>query len=80
MATTPVPLSAAPIELITSSEFRNYVSSPYQDRVSQFYYQNHLNQSLAFVLKQKEKYLKLDHFEMSVWDAVEMLNEVVDQR
>jgi len=61
------------------TEFRNYVASEFQDRVSQFYHQNHVNQTLDFVLKQKERFLKLDKFEMSVWEAVGMLNEIIDQ-
>jgi len=60
------------------TEFRNYKNSPNQSRVSRFYYDQHCNQTLDFVLQKKQKYCKLDHLQMSVWDAMQLLNEVVD--
>jgi len=58
--------------------FRNYVNSNAQDRVSKFYYDNHVFQTYDFVKKQKEKYLKLDKLKMSIFQAVDFLNEIVD--
>lgn len=58
-------------------EFRNYVNGPRQKRVSNFYQQNHTNQTLNFVLSTKER-MKFDKMKLSVWQAFEVLNEVVD--
>jgi inositol oxygenase len=59
-------------------EFRNYKDSPRHDRVSNFYFQNHKFQTYEFAKAQKEKFTKLDGKQMSMWDAVLMLNELVD--
>jgi len=61
-----------------TEEFRNYKDSARQERVSKFYYLNHKNQTLQFAKSQKEKYCKLEGKEMSCWDAVLLLNELVD--
>jgi len=60
-----------------NNQFRNYEDSINQDRVSQFYYQNHKNQTLDFVL-QKKKCYSVAKYEMGVWDAVLKLNDIVD--
>jgi inositol oxygenase len=59
-------------------EFRNYVDSQFQDRVSRFYYNNHAKQTYQFVKEKREQILKLDRLKMSMYDAVLLLNEVVD--
>jgi len=58
-------------------EFRNYEDGPRQDRVSEFYYQNHKNQTLEFVLGIKER-VKFRDLKMTIWEAFEMLDQVVD--
>jgi len=62
-----------------SEDYRNYKDSPSQDRVSNFYFQNHKNQTFEFVQQQKERFCKLEGKEMSCWDAVLLLNELVDE-
>jgi len=67
-----------PQQTKASEEFRNYGDSQKQQSVAAFYKVNHTNQTLEFVQKQKEKYCKGAGREMSCWDAVLLLNELVD--
>jgi len=57
--------------------FRNY-EEPARDTAKEFYRLNHLNQSYEFVLEKEKQYLKFDHKKMSLWEAVEFLNTLVD--
>lgn len=58
--------------------FRNYQNSARQERVAKFYTLQHKNQTLEFSQAMVESYGKLNHFEMTVWEALEYLNGVVD--
>jgi len=79
MAKTEVILEQ-PSQQPSKTEFRNYSeSNPLNDRVSQFYHANRKNQTFDFVLDKKEEILKLQKCQMSMWDAVELLNELVDE-
>jgi len=64
---------------VEKTEFRNYEDSIHQNRVSQFYHNNRRNQTLEFVLKQKEYICNLQRTEMTIWEAAELLNELVDE-
>jgi len=65
---------------VNPTGFRNYTeSSPTVDRVTDFYHTNRKNQTLDVVLKKKEEILKLEKCVMSLWDAVEILDGLVDQ-
>ena len=46
--------------------------------VKEFYKLNHTHQTLEFVEAKKEQYLKLDHKSMGVWEAIELLDTLVD--
>lgn len=46
--------------------------------VRPLYEENHRRQTLAFVRAKKEEYLGLDHARMSIWDAMALLDELVD--
>jgi inositol oxygenase len=61
-----------------ADEFRNYKDSARHDKVSQFYLLNHKNQTLEFARSQAERICRLEKKEMSCWDAVLLLNELVD--
>eukprot|EP01114_Cavostelium_apophysatum_P003817 TRINITY_DN1394_c0_g1_i2.p1 TRINITY_DN1394_c0_g1~~TRINITY_DN1394_c0_g1_i2.p1 ORF type:complete len:255 (-),score=38.18 TRINITY_DN1394_c0_g1_i2:117-881(-) len=62
------------------TEFRNYSEEgPFNDRVSKFYWTNRRLQTYESVQRKKSEILKLERRVMTVWDAVEMLNEIVDQ-
>lgn len=57
--------------------YRNY-EDPARDTVREFYRLNHQYQTYDFVLQKRNEYLKFDKKEMSVWDAFEFLNQLVD--
>lgn len=59
------------------SDFRNY-DEPARDTVEEFYRINHQYQTYDFVLGKEKEYLGLDRKQMSLWDAVEYLNTLVD--
>ena len=58
-------------------EFRNY-EDPQRETVKEFYRINHLNQTYDFVLGKEKEFLKFDRKEMTLWEAVEFLNTLVD--
>jgi inositol oxygenase len=58
-------------------EFRKYdVEAP--PVVREFYRQNHTHQTRDFVLQKKREYLPLNKRRMSVWEAMNYLNTLVD--
>ena len=58
--------------------FRNYTDSERQATVERTYAEQHMKQTFEFVQKQKAKHLVFNKGKMSIWEAVEMLNEVID--
>jgi len=63
-------------------EFRTYdVNSTdfIQERVRRTYYTMHTKQTVEFVEKRKEKWLKFNHVEATVMEALEKLNDLVDE-
>ncbi len=58
-------------------QFRNYeaVARP---TVREFYRLNHLNQTHAFSMAKRKEFLGLNRMKMSVWEAAEYLNQLVD--
>jgi inositol oxygenase len=61
----------------TKEKFRNY-KEPARDTVKEFYRLNHKFQTYEFARQKKDEYLKLDKKEMSLWEAVEYLNTLID--
>lgn len=61
----------------SKEEFRNY-DNPARDTVKEFYRMNHTFQTYDFVLEKENEFLSLNRREMSLWDAVEYLNTLVD--
>ncbi|WP_420601883.1 inositol oxygenase family protein [Flagellimonas sp.] len=59
-------------------EFRDYENSERVDTVREFYKLNHQYQTYDFVNKKEEEFLKFDKREMSLWEAVDFLNTLVD--
>ena len=57
--------------------FRNYDENT-RKGVREFYRQNHINQTLGFVRLAREKYLPPKTREMGIWEAMEHLNQLVD--
>lgn len=58
-------------------EFRNYEADA-RPSVREFYRLNHQGQTLGFVRQKRDEFLGLNRREMSVWEAAEFLNKVVD--
>ena len=59
------------------SDFRNY-DDPARDTVREFYRLNHQYQTFDFVKKKEEEFLSLSKRKMTLWEAVEFLNTLVD--
>jgi inositol oxygenase len=59
------------------NEFRQFDASA-PASVHAFYRENHTKQTVAFVLERKARYGALTHGEMGVWEAMERLDELVD--
>jgi inositol oxygenase len=57
--------------------FRDYRAEA-RASVKEFYRQNHRHQTLDFVRAKKQQYLPLRQRQMSVWEAMEFLNTLVD--
>lgn len=62
----------------SKEEFRNYVDSERVDTVKEFYRLNHKYQTYDFVVSKEREFLKFDKREMSLWEAVDFLNTLVD--
>jgi inositol oxygenase len=81
VARYPEPASALDSELEQRGKrkesFRDY-SKDVRPGVREFYRQNHLNQTLDFVLARKAQYLPPGRRRMSIWEAMEFLNTLID--
>jgi inositol oxygenase len=65
------------METNTEHKFRDYEAEA-RDTVKTFYRLNHTNQTLDFVRAKKADYLALNRREMGIWEAMEFLNELID--
>ncbi|HTD66176.1 MAG TPA: inositol oxygenase family protein [Candidatus Limnocylindria bacterium] len=61
----------------TKEQFRNYEANA-RPTVREFYRLNHVNQTYDFVQAKKKEYLSRSRKQMSVWEAMEFLNTLVD--
>lgn len=61
----------------TEDEFRNYAADA-NPGVTEFYRQNHSNQTLDFVLKKEAQFGGLSRGKKSIWEMAEFLNTLVD--
>ncbi|MEM7236026.1 MAG: inositol oxygenase family protein, partial [Planctomycetota bacterium] len=61
----------------SGEQFRDYEKDA-RPGVRDFYRQNHQFQTRDFVLQKKKEYLGLQRKEMGIWEAMEFLNELVD--
>ena len=57
--------------------YRNY-DDPARDTVKEFYRLNHTYQSYDFVRGKEDDFLALNRKKMSIWEAAEFLNQLVD--
>jgi len=60
-----------------TTEYRNYDTPP-RDTVREFYRLQHIHQTYEFVQEKRADFLRFDKKEMSVWDAFNFLNQLVD--
>src|SRR5262245_9505825 len=58
-------------------EFRNYEANA-RPSVREFYRLNHHAQSYDFVQAKRKEFLSLNRRQMSVWEALEYLNTLID--
>jgi len=58
-------------------QFRNYEATA-RPTVREFYRLNHRHQTFDFVRSKKREFLSLDRRKMSIWEALEFLNTLVD--
>ena len=61
----------------SKEEYRNY-ESPGRDSVREFYRLNHQYQTFDFVQEKRKKYLAFGKGKMTVWEAFDFLNQLVD--
>ena len=61
----------------STEEYRNY-DNPERDTVREFYRLNHTHQTYEFVQQKRNEFLKFNKKEMTVWDAFDFLNQLVD--
>lgn len=73
--------SATPFQAVdankTQEAFRNYAAEA-RPSVREFYRLNHTYQTVDFVKAKREEFLKLNRRKMGVWQAMEYLNQLVD--
>ncbi len=60
-----------------STEYRNY-DSPQNEAIKEFYRLNHTGQTYDFVRGKEDDYLARNRRQMSMWEAMEFLNQLVD--
>src|SRR5947199_9378748 len=60
-----------------TEQFRNYEADA-RPTVREFYRLNHLYQTYDFVQAKKKDFLSLSRRQMSIWEAMEFLNTLVD--
>ena len=61
----------------SKDEYRNY-DDPSRDTVREFYRLNHTHQTFGFVQQKRKDFLQFNRKEMTVWDAFNFLNQLVD--
>jgi len=63
----------------SSHAYRDYTQNNARyATVSDLYKKNHINQTYDYVIKQKEKWSRLNHTQLTMWQAFDLLESVVD--
>lgn len=60
-------------------QFRNYTNSEYHERVKDTYRENHIKQTVEAVEQLEREVCSLRKAKMSLWEALDVLDEVVDE-
>ncbi|KAI9248868.1 inositol oxygenase [Phascolomyces articulosus] len=64
---------------VSYTQFRNYEKAiTKMPAIPQFYKENHENQTVEHVMAMKERYCRLDNGWFSVWEALEVMDGLVD--
>lgn len=58
-------------------DFRDYEHNA--EKIKEFYRLNHTHQTFNFVLAQKEKYKNLNKLRMDIWQAMDVLDTIIDE-
>lgn len=69
--------SLAAVSPKEKSSYRDYAAEV-RPSVKEFYFLNHRYQTLDFVRQKREQYLSRSRKRMGIWDAMEYLNQLVD--
>lgn len=69
--------AASKKEAVQTDKFRNYAAET-RPSVKEFYRLNHQYQTLDFNRQKRAQYLTLDRRSMGIWEAMQFLNELVD--
>ena len=64
-------------DMPTTHSFRNYDSAP--ERVKKTYYLSHTEQTVSFVKQKRAEYFPLRKIKMSLWEAFDLLDTIVDE-
>lgn len=56
----------------------NNIENPRMTEIELFYYNNHVNMTVDYVLNQKKTICKLEKTKMTMWDALMLLKDIVD--
>jgi inositol oxygenase len=62
-----------------SARYRDYSAATVRPTVRRFYELNHRHQTLDFVRAKRAEYLGLGRMRMGIWEAMEYLNQLVDE-
>src|SRR6267143_6173507 len=78
----PEPAAAEPFKATDPNkkkeQFRNYEADA-RPSVREFYRLNHRHQTFDFVQAKRKEFLSLSRRQMSIWEALEFLNTLVDE-
>jgi inositol oxygenase len=62
------------------NEFRNYVDGSFQERVHRTYLHQHTYMTYDYAVSKRKQYASLSTgLELGIWEAAELLNEIVDE-
>src|ERR1044071_4888663 len=70
--------SFLPPDSSDEKSFRVYDSPTTPTRVITFYKEQHEKQTVSSVIEKRKKFASLDSAKMSVWDALELLDTLID--
>ncbi len=61
---------------ISEHKYRQY---SHDNQIAETYKQNHINQTVDFVRQKKKQHLQFNKGKMTIWQAIELLNDIIDE-